>query len=555
MAVDSVGNVRKETLAGDQKPRLDTVLRRDVRLPTSQEMAALDRRAADEFGVPTLLLMEAAGRQVADVAAQMVGRRAPRVVVVAGKGNNGGDGLVAARCMMAAGWRVTVVLLSRDADVAGDAGVNLQAARRAGVDISNLDSTGVPGLRGTLAGADLVVDGLFGTGFKGPVVGLAAKAIEAINGCGGPVLAIDIPSGVHGDSGAVEGLAVRATATVTMGLPKTGLVLLPGAEYAGRIWVVDVGHPQRLINGAGIRTSLATAAMVAAAIPVRRLDAHKGAYGRVLVVAGAVGYTGAAVLSAMGALRAGAGLVTLGVPAAIYPIVASAVIEGMPVPLADQEGALAPEAADQIRDLAGSADVVACGPGLSRLPGPRAVVLRLVAECTRPMVLDADALNCLAGSTDVLRAARGPVVLTPHPGEMARLLEADTEEVQRHRLQVARVAAERFRAVVVLKGARTVVGDPAGEAFVIPTGNPAMATGGMGDVLTGAIAGLIGQGLAPMVAAWTGSYLHGLAGDLAAAARGPAGVLAREVADHLPVALREVRGGGVVEQVAPFPLR
>ncbi len=518
-----------------------------MRLPTSQEMAALDRRAAEEFGVPTLLLMEAAGRQVAEVAARMTGGASPRVVIVAGKGNNGGDGLVAARVMTAAGWRTAVVLLARDADVTGDAGTNLQAARRAGVDIANLDSTSAPGLRGALASADLVIDGLFGTGFRGPVVGLAARAIEAINGCGRPVLSIDIPSGVHGDSGAVDGLAVRATATVTMGLPKTGLILLPGAEYAGQIWVADVGHPQRLIDGAGIRTSLVTRAMADAALPVRRMDAHKGAFGRVLIVAGAVGYTGAAVLSALGALRAGAGLVTLGVPQAIYPIVASAVIEGMPVPLADHEGALAEEAGDQIRELAGSADVVACGPGLSRLPGPRAVVRRLLAECTRPLVLDADALNNLAGSAADLRAARGPVVITPHPGEMARLLDAATEEVQRHRLQTARVGAERFRAAVVLKGARTVVASPEGEAFVIPTGNPAMAAGGMGDVLTGAIAGLIGQGLTPSVAAWTGAYLHGLAGDLAAAARGPAGLLAREVADHLPEALRAVRTGAVTD--------
>lgn len=520
-----------------------------MRLPTSEEMVALDRRAAEEFGVPTLTLMEAAGRRVAEAAARMVEGGSPRVVVLAGKGNNGGDGLVAARVMVAAGWRAVVLLLARDADVAGDAGTNLTIARRAGVEIANLDSTSVPGLRPTLAGADLVVDAIFGTGFQGPVVGLTAKAIDAINTCGRPVLAVDIPSGVNGDTGAVEGSAVRATATVTMGLPKTGLALYPGAEYAGQVWVAEVGHPQRLINAAGIPTRLVTQAMVDAAVPLRRPDAHKGSYGRVLVVAGAVGYTGAAVLATLGALRSGAGLVTVAVPSAIYPTIASSVIEGMPVPLADEEGALAAAAADQIHELAGAADVVACGPGLSRLPGPRAVVRRLLAECAVPLVLDADALNCLAGSTADLVHAKGPVVLTPHPGEMARLIDASPADVQRHRLQVARVAAERFRAVVVLKGARTVVADPAGEACVIPTGNPAMASGGMGDVLTGAIAGLIGQGLPPMTAAWVGAYLHGLAGDLAARALGPAGVLAREVADHLPPALRAVRSGETAEPI------
>ncbi|MGQ0550173.1 MAG: NAD(P)H-hydrate dehydratase [Armatimonadota bacterium] len=524
-----------------------------MRLPISQEMAELDRRAADEFGVPTLLLMEAAGRQVAEFAGRMTGAAGTRVVIVAGKGNNGGDGLVAARVMAAAGRRATVVLLARDADVTGDAGVNLQAARKAGVDISNLDTLAAPGLRGLFTGADLIVDGLFGTGFHGQVVGLAARTIEAINGSGRPVLAIDMPSGVQGDTGAVDGPAVRATATVTMGLPKPGLILLPGAEYAGEVWVADVGHPQRLIESAGIRTWLATRAMVHAAIPVRPIDSHKGAFGRVLIVAGAVGYTGAAALSGLGALRGGAGLVNLAVPQSIYPIVASIIVEGMPVPLADHEGALAESAADQIADLTQSANVVACGPGLSRLSGPRAVVRRLVAECTRPLVLDADALNNLAGSAADLKRARAPVVITPHPGEMARLMDATTQEVQNQRLAVARAGAARFGVTVVLKGARTVVASPDGEAYVIPTGNPAMATGGMGDVLTGAIAALIGQGLTPPVAAWAGAYLHGLAGDLAAQARGPAGILAREVADHLPIALRAVRAGTAVDPIRRLP--
>lgn len=515
-------------------------------------MAALDRRAAEEFGVPTLLLMEAAGRGVIEASRRLVGQPCPRVVIVAGKGNNGGDGLVAARLMLAAGWRVSVVLLARDAEVTGDAAVNLQAARRAGVEIVNLDSTAVPGLRGLLAGADLIVDALFGTGFRGPVVGLAAKSIEAINAAGKPVLAVDIPSGVDGDTGAVEGPAVRAAATVTMGLPKSGLVLTPGAEQAGRIWVADVGHPKRLVDTSPVRAALVTRATVHDLIPRRRLDAHKGDFGRVLVVAGSVGHSGAAVLATLGALRAGAGLVTLGVPAALYPIVGPAVIEGMPLPLPDHDGALAAEAADRILELAGSADVVACGPGLTTLPGPSAVVRRLLAECPRPLVLDADALNIMAATPARPPASKTQRVMTPHPGEMARLLEARTEDIQRHRLQVARVAASRFNAVVVLKGARTVVADTAGDVFLVPTGNPAMATGGMGDVLTGAIAALIGQGLMPAAAASVGAYLHGLAGDLVAAERGPAGILAREVADALPRALAAVRAGSVAELVTPL---
>jgi hydroxyethylthiazole kinase-like uncharacterized protein yjeF len=522
-----------------------------VRLPTSEEMAALDRRAQEEFGIPTLLLMDAAGRGVLAAARRLVDGTSPRVVIVAGKGNNGGDGLVAARLMLAEGWRVTVLLVARDAEVSSDAAVNLRAARRAGVEIVNLDSTAVPGVRGLLTSADLLVDSLFGTGFKGPAAGLAAKTIEALNASGRPVLAVDIPSGVLGDSGAVEGQAVRASATVTMGLPKIGLLLPPGAEFAGKIWVADVGHPRRLVETAAIRASLLTRAAVDGAVPRRRLDAHKGQFGRVLVIAGSVGHTGAAVLATLGALRAGAGLVTVGVPASVYSVVGPSVIEGMPHPLPDADGALSEDAAARILELARTADAVACGPGLSTAPGPSAVVRRLVADCPVPLVLDADALNTLAAG-GAWPDARSPLIITPHPGEMARLLGARPEDVQRHRIQTARVAADRFKAVVILKGARTIVADPAGDVAVVPTGNPGMASGGMGDVLTGAVAAFVGQGLAPAAAAGAAAYLHGLAGDLVAAQIGPAGILAGEVADALPRALAALRSGAGDELVTPL---
>jgi NAD(P)H-hydrate epimerase len=523
-----------------------------VYLMTNEEMAALDARAGAEYGVATLMLMEAAGRRVFDVATRLVGATppaaAPRVAVVAGKGSNGGDGLVAARLMHEAGWSVIVILLARDADVEGDAGVNLKRARKAGVDISNLDSMGAAGLRGAFANATLIIDGLFGTGFRGPSVGLPAKTIEAMNASGRPILAIDIPSGVNGDTGALEGQAVRAAATVTLGLPKLGLVLGAGAECAGKIWVADIGHPRRLLDSARPPAQLVTHEMVRESFPPRPTAAHKGDCGHVLVIGGSVGRSGAPVLAARGALRAGAGLVTLGVPASIYSVVGGAAIEAMPVPLPEADGGVAAEAIGPIRDLIMAADVVACGPGLGTKPGALEVLRALLGEAKCPLVLDADALNLMARLSPAPPSAI-PRVLTPHPGEMARLLDAGVEDVQRHRLQSARVAAERFRAVVVLKGARTVVADPAGALYVIPTGNPAMATGGMGDVLTGVIAALIGQGLAPLAAAWSGAYLHGLAGDIAQAARGPVGILAREVADATPSAIGRVRSGEVAEVV------
>lgn len=521
-------------------------------LATTGEMAALDRRASEECGIPARALMESAGRSVAEAARRLVGSQAARAVVLAGKGSNGGDGLVAARLLHDAGWQVKVVLLARDHEITGDAAASLVSAREASVEIAGIDGTVMAGLRGLLAGADLIIDGLFGTGLRGPVQGPAGAAIEAMNACGRPVLAIDIPSGIHGDGGPLEGPAVRAAATVTMGLPKIGLILPPGAEYAGQIWVADIGHPAALVKGSGIRTRLVTREMVNAAIPTRRLDAHKGDFGRVFIVAGSVGHTGAAVLAALGALRGGAGLVSLGVPASVYPIVGPAVIEGMPLPLPDEDGAVSSQAAGRILELAATADAVACGPGLSTSPGAAAVVRRLVEECQRPLVLDADALNVLASLAGDLPRARAALVLTPHPGEMARLLRVPTDRVQADRLSAARDAASRFGSVVVLKGARTVVADPEGDAFVVAAGNPAMATGGMGDVLTGIMAALVGQGIPPVSAAWAGAHLHGLAGDLAAGARGPAGILAREVADTVPAALAAVRAGSYPEPVSPL---
>jgi NAD(P)H-hydrate epimerase len=536
---------QKERIACDKKGA-------DVYLVTSEEMALLDSRAGTEYGVSTLTLMEAAGHRVFEVASRLIGSNSsagtPRVVVVAGKGNNGGDGLVAARLMHEAGWSVIVILLGRDADISGDAATNLVRARKAGVDISNLDSTGAAGLRGTFAGAVVIIDGLFGTGFRGPAVGLPAKAMEAMNASGRPVLAIDIPSGVHGDTGALDGQAVRATATVTMGLPKIGLVVGAGAAHAGKIWVADIGHPRRLLESARSKTRLVTHDMVRDVFPPRRNDAHKGDCGHVLVLGGSVGRSGAPALAARGALRAGAGLVTVGVPTSIYASVAATVIEGMPVPLPDIDGGVSADAAGRVRDLMKTADVVACGPGLGIQAAAGEIVRALLEEARCPLVLDADALNLMARMGS-LPDASAPRVLTPHPGEMARLMNAGVEDIQRHRLQVARVAAERFHAVVVLKGARTVVAAPGGDLCVIPTGNPAMATGGMGDVLTGAIASLIGQGLAPMAAAWSGAYLHGLAGDLAQAMRGPVGILAREVADAIPSAVARVRSGEGAELV------
>jgi NAD(P)H-hydrate epimerase len=288
--------------------------------------------------------------------------------------------------------------------------------------------------------------------------------------------------------------------------------------------------------------------MIRALLPVRRPDTHKGTYGRVLIIAGSVGFTGAAALATLGALRAGSGLVVVGVPQSVYAIVASKVTEGMPTPLPDANGALASDAVGKIEELAEGADVIAVGPGLSRASGVLTVVEALLAG-SRPLVIDADGLNVLASRRGALERTHAMVVLTPHPGELSRLTGISAAEVQRDRLQAARSAAARFKSIVTLKGARTVVATPEGEAFIVPTGNPGMATGGMGDVLTGVTASFIGQGLHPTQAAYAGAYIHGLAADLIAHARGMVGMLASEVADHLPLAIQRVQAGAPVDGV------
>jgi NAD(P)H-hydrate epimerase len=511
-----------------------------MKVVTGAEMAELDRRAEEEFGLPRALLMENAGRRTADVVHTYVAPAGRRCVVLAGKGSNGGDGLVAARHLVARGWRAEVLLLAREDEVRGEPRRNLSLAREAGVEVTPITSMALVGAREHLGGADVIVDALFGTGFKGKPMGLAAQMIAAANGAAAPVVAVDLPSGMDADTGAVPGAVVHATATVTMGLPKVGLLIYPGAAHAGRIYVADIGYPAALLERFKSGAAVVTPQMARAALPARPADGHKGTFGHVLVCAGSVGFTGAPSLCALGALRAGAGLVSLAVGESIYPIVAGRAVEAMPHPLPDADGALSEHAWSRFAELAAEADVVAVGPGLGTGPGIVALVQRLLRDVRIPLVLDADALNVLAGKDEPLTRSKAQKILTPHPGEIGRLLGRSTEEVQRDRLGVAREAAARFGAVVVLKGARTVVATPEGAAMIVPAGNPGMATGGMGDVLTGVIAAYLGQKAPPLVAAWLGAYLHAVAGDLVAERLGPAGLLAREVADAIPRARQAV---------------
>jgi len=513
-----------------------------VKLATAGELAAVDRSAAERHGVPVALLMERAGRRIAETAAILLGDlRGRRVLVVCGRGNNGGDGLVAARLLLQAGAAPLVLLVGEPAGLRPDPLQAWEAAVGAGVECAVCpDETALAACSDRAREADLVVDALLGTGFSPPAHGTAAAAISFINGLDRPVLAVDIPSGLAADRGRFEGAAVRASATVTFGYPKPGLVLFPAAGVVGSLWLADIGFPTETDALVAGDLNLATAAELARHLPPRDPQSHKGTFGHVLIVAGSRGLVGAAALAARGALRAGAGLVTAALPATVAPPLLAGLPEAMLLPLPDEgRGAVGPSACPVTLKRLASADALALGPGLSRTPESAAFVREIAAAATAPLVLDADALPALAEQGPEPPGWRsGAAVLTPHPGEMARLLGVSTAAVQDDRVAAARACAARFRAVAVLKGARSVVAEPGGRAWINATGNPAMAAAGMGDVLAGVIAAHLARGIAPLDAALLGVHLHGLAGDLGAAAVGPWGLLASEVADRIPAAVR-----------------
>jgi NAD(P)H-hydrate epimerase len=483
---------------------------------TAGEMRAIDRRAMEEYKIPGLILMEHAAQAVAGAVRE---RFAPvRTAVFAGTGNNGGDGWAVARLLRAAGWEVTVFHPGQGRDLPPDATANREMALRFGVPDRPWDEV----LDGSGLGREygLVIDALLGTGFRGTVTGDYARLIEAINGSGLPVVAVDIPSGVEADTGRISGPAVRARVTVTFGRPKVGLMLFPGREAAGEVVVDTIGLPGALLAEPSSFYTLEPGD-AAALLPPRVPDSHKGTYGRLLVVGGSPGLTGAPVLAGLAALRCGTGLVTLGLR------------EGLALPEKPPELMTAPWPALRWEDF----QAVVMGPGLSRAADGQELLWRLL-PAEQPKVLDADALNLLAGEEGWWQRLRGPAVLTPHLGEMARLCGVSPETVRADRLDLAREKARQWGVILILKDAVTLVAPPEGPVYINPTGNSGLATGGTGDVLAGVIGGLLAQGLSPEKAAILGVYLHGAAGDLAAAEFGKAGMIAGDLLEKLALVIK-----------------
>jgi len=499
-----------------------------IPLYTREEMREVDRAASEHYGIPSIALMESAGARATDALCRQHPGQLGQVLVVGGEGQNGGDGWVVARHLFAAGYRPRCVLVGAEARVRGDARINLAALRALGVELSVLADQAIEQLAPLLTQATLVVDALFGTGLARPVEGQFARAIALINAAGVPVCALDLPSGVDANSGQVLGTAVAASSTVTFAGHKRGLHQFPGVALAGVVTSVGIGAKLPDDPRVGLIESDDVARLLAPAAG----DSHKGTRGHVLVIAGSRGKTGAAVLAALGAMRAGAGLVTIAADEETQRVLEHKVLELMTAQF-DQVSPLA-----SLLALAGGKAAALLGPGFGLSDARRQLARSLARELPIPCVLDADALTALDGDLELLREAGAPRILTPHPGEAARLLGRSTADVQADRYGAASELARRSGQVAVLKGARTVIATPEGALRICRAGTPALGVAGTGDVLAGVLSSLIAPEGA-YAAAWAGVQIHALAGELAAET--DRGMLASEVAHAIPRALAQIR--------------
>lgn len=508
-----------------------------MRICTSAQMQAIDRRTIREYGIPGVVLMERAGLAVCGV----ILHRKPlpeQVLVFAGAGNNGGDGFVVARELRSQGINVRVYLMADPAGLKGDALLNYRVIERLGMDIRRVRSAGNLKLASAGSGS-IIVDAIFGTGLTREVKGLHLSVIRKINRSGVPVVAVDIPSGLSADTGRVLGEAVRAGETVSFGLPKRGHYLYPGPLYTGRLTVADIGFPGEAVSAEGIGLRTLDIEESSALLPERPPHGHKGSFGHLLVIAGSRGKAGAASLAAIAALKSGCGLVTIAVPEGQAASITRKYPEIMTLPLPEnREGAISSGSISDIRGAASRASAVALGPGLSVCSDTMALVRDVLLKIPVPMLIDADAINCLMGDAEFLKRVKRRIVLTPHPAEFGRLVNLETVDVQSDRVSVAESFVRDNHHVLVLKGAHTLVaGSPEG-VFMNMSGNSGMATAGSGDVLTGVAGALLAAGLAPYDAASAGVHIHGLAGDLAAEIHTERALTAGDIIRSLPAAFQ-----------------
>jgi ADP-dependent NAD(P)H-hydrate dehydratase / NAD(P)H-hydrate epimerase len=494
-----------------------------MKVAFADQMRMIDQSAQERYEISGSILMERAALSILEVIkSSFDDLSGKRIYICCGKGNNGGDGLALARLLLETKAIVTSILVFEPDQYRGLAGENLKRAEKFGVRQVLWRELN----REELTGADLLVDALLGTGSSGVPTGVVAEVIETLNQLGKPVVAVDLPSGIEVDSGRVDGVAIKANRTVTFGLPKPGLLLFPGAEFTGELIVESIGFPRQLLEDEALTVHWMAGPEIRRLLPQRPATAHKGTTGHVLVIGGSTGMTGAVAITSLGALRAGCGLVTAGIR------------ENLSFPEKPVETMMAtwPELASRYENFRS----IVIGPGLTTREDGKELMLDVIKNARVPLVIDADGLNIIANHPEMMAEFKQPVIFTPHPGEMSRLTGLPVAELQQDRLGIARRFAVEWGVTIVLKGARTIIASPEGLAFINRTGNPGMASAGMGDALAGIIGGLIAQGLATTGAGVAGTYIHGLAGDLAAEKKGMAGLITSDLLQEIPVAIKKV---------------
>ena len=513
-----------------------------MKVATAEQMQELDRKCMEVYRIPGIVLMENAGRGATEVITNAFPDiQKKKITIIAGKGNNGGDGFVIARNLLNQGISVKVFLLTDPKSLRGDAEANFNIFHHMKGEVIPVPSSkDYQKIRKGLENSDLLIDGIFGTGLDAEVRGYYREVIDHLNTLGKPIIAIDIPSGLDANTGKPLGTAIRASLTVTFGLPKMGHLISPGIDYVGSLKVIDIGIPKRLVEEEKIQTHLLEYEEIRRWLSIpRRPDTHKGDYGHLLVIAGSVGKTGAAAMACEAALKMGAGLVTLAIPKSLNSIMEVKLTEVMTEPLPETpKQTLSLRAFNAILRLCENKKAVIVGPGIGTYKETESLVLKLIKTLDLPIILDADGLTSLSVQPKTLLATKRPLILTPHPGEMARLIRSTAKEVQEDRIGVSRNFSQSHNVYLTLKGHRTLIATPKGEIFINPTGNPGMASGGTGDVLTGMIGGLICQGLDILPSLQISVYLHGLAGDVVARELGEKSLVATDIIRKIPALLQ-----------------
>jgi ADP-dependent NAD(P)H-hydrate dehydratase / NAD(P)H-hydrate epimerase len=515
-----------------------------MKILSPERMAKYDGYSIETWGIPSAVLMENAGRNTYRLVRERYVPDKRCVVVFCGKGNNGGDGFVIARYAAADGHDTRVFLLGKALDLKGDAGLNMRLYTSAGGEMIEYGDEEPQRMADLIRGADLIVDAIFGTGLSKPVEGKEKEAIEAINGSAKPVIAVDIPSGIDGNTGLPLGSAIHATHTFTFAYPKLGHILYPGAYHSGRLTVIDISVPAFIEDILGFDGQVVDGPMLRAILKRRLPWSHKGSFGHVAVIAGSKGKTGAAHMASLAALKIGAGLVTLLVPESLNHIMEEKLTEVMTYPVPDGgTGVFTLAAYDSIMEFIRDKDVVVMGPGLSLAPETMELTRRLYAAADRPLVLDADGINAFQGHKEALKNAKRGAIITPHPGELARIMGVTPKEITEDRIGSGRKFVAETGVHLVLKGARTLIFGPDGRMFINPTGNAALAKGGSGDILTGFIGGLLSQGYSPVEASLFGTYVHGYLADTWVQRTTDMDLLACDLLSGLGEALKDIRDG------------